>query len=324
MSFGTVRERMNMLRDGRSCIQCYPHPAHPSGMCEVRCGCIVAQPFVKWAGGKRQILPKLISLIPDVFGDYYEPFAGGAALFYALAPVKQSTPYPGTPPRATSHPRPWAVLNDTNDLLMNTYQVIQRQVELVIRELGKFKYDDKLYYDVRAKFPYGSPVARAAQMLYLSRVCWNGLWRVNLKGKFNVPIGKYTNPTICDADNLRAVSRVLSQATLLCEDFESVVARAKRGDFVYFDPPYVPVDDNSDFTTYTKGGFGLDDHKRLRNVALALKKRGVNVLLSNSDVPAVRELYARGGFKITAIQAKRSINSKAARRGTSVGELLIT
>jgi DNA adenine methylase len=159
-------------------------------------------------------------------------------------------------------------------------------------------------------------------MLYLSRIGFNGLWRVNKSGKHNVPFGKYTNPTICDASNLRAVSAALKQVTLLSGDFETAVAPAVRGDFVYCDPPYWPASHTANFTSYRKDPFGPAEQERLRDTALELKKRGVHVLLSNADVPEIRKLYARG-FKIESVQATRNVNSKGDRRG-KVGELLIT
>jgi DNA adenine methylase len=312
----TPAERLAALVDGRSCPACYPHSAH-DGACK-GCKCVIATPCVKWAGGKRQIIEELILLVPPQFGRYFEPFVGGAALFCALAPVK----YPLGVVRTAIAREPWAVLNDLTVPLMVAYRQIQANVEGVIRELSKFKYDEKMYYEVRARFPSGPPIVQAAQALYLNRIGFNGLWRVNKKGKFNVPFGAYDNPTICDAANLRAMSAVLKHAALLSGDFETAVAPAARGDFVYFDPPYWPVSGTAKFTNYHKDPFGPLEQERLRDVALDLKKRGVHVLLSNADVPEIRKLYARG-FKLKAIQAKRSINSKVGRRG-NVGELLIT
>jgi DNA adenine methylase len=268
----------------------------------------VAQPFVKWAGGKRQIIHELISLVPGTFGRYFEPFVGGGALFFELSALGRLS-------------RP-AILGDSNALLINAYSQLKISPDPVIRELGKLKYDEKVFYDVREGFPMGSPVMRAAQLIYLNRACFNGLWRVNRKGKFNVPFGRYTNPTICDADNLRLVGKALRTVGLMAADFEKVAAQAVAGDFVYFDPPYWPKGGYADFTSYAKEPFGPPEQERLRDVARTLKARGVHVLLSNADMPEVRKLYARG-FKLKSIQAKRAINSKTSARGNT-GELLIT
>ena len=255
------------------------------------------------------IIDKLIAHVPAKFGRYFEPFAGGAALFFALS--------------ARGYLSKAAILGESNALLVNAYTQVKIAVEPLIRELGKLKYDETVYYDVRETFPMGSPVMRAAQLIYLNRACFNGLWRVNKKGKFNVPFGKYANPTICDADNLRRVSKALRTTGLMAADFEKVAMQAAAGDFVYFDPPYWPADSEyGDFTEYNKEPFGPPEQERLRDVALMLKKRGVKVLLSNADVEPVRKLYARG-FNVHHIEAKRAINSKVTRRG-NVGELLIT
>ncbi len=267
-----------------------------------------AAPFVKWAGGKRQIMDKLIAHVPVSFGRYYEPFVGGAALYYELV--------------ARGWVRSTAILGDNNALLMNAYTQIKVNVEAVIRELKQLRYDETLYYEIRAAFPSGLPAVCAAHLIYLNKTCFNGLWRVNKSGKYNAPFGRYTNPTICDEVGLRRVSKALKQASMMTGDFERLVAQAVAGDFVYFDPPYWPRSATSDFTAYSKDPFGPLEQERLRDVALALKKRGVKVLLSNADVEPVRQLYARG-FKIERVEAKRHINSKASRRG-KVGELLVT
>jgi DNA adenine methylase len=267
----------------------------------------VAAPIVKWAGGKRSSLSELDKHVPDKFGRYFEPFVGGAALFFRLAASDRADK---------------ARLNDMNGELMITYTAVRDRVDQVIRGLRLFKYDEKIYYDVRAKFPSANTVVTAQQFIYLNRTGFNGLYRVNRKGKFNVPFGRYTNPTICDEPNLRAASTALRGVELTSVDFEVAVAPAKRGDFVYFDPPYWPVGGYSDFTSYTKTDFGPDDQRRLRDMALKLKARGVHVVLSNADVPDVRRLYTKG-FVVRRVEARRNINSKVSARG-KVGELIIT
>jgi DNA adenine methylase len=268
-----------------------------------------ARPFLKAVGGKTALLPEILPRLPAKIGTYFEPFLGGGAVFFALAAEKRFER---------------AVLGDLNRERMETYSAIWLDVDAVIRELKKHVYDEKRYYAVRAQSPVSLSVeGAAARHIYLNRTCFNGLFRVNKKGVFNVPFGKYTNPTICDEENLRAVSAVLrkTSATITALDFEKTVFAAKRGDAVYFDPPYAPASETANFTSYTAGGFGPADQERLRDVARKLIDRGVHVLLSNSDTPFVRELYK--GFKLEEVQAPRRVNSKGSKRG-NVGELLIS
>jgi DNA adenine methylase len=194
---------------------------------------------------------------------------------------------------------------------------------MVIEILKKEKYEEKAFYSARArKIDTAGDEEVAAWLIYLNRTCFNGLYRVNSKtGVFNVPFGRYTNPTICDAEGLRAASHALRKTKVLHADFERVVKSAEAGDLVYCDPPYVPASASSDFTRYTKDGFGPKDQERLRDCALRLKKLGVHVILSNADVPFVRKLYK--GFNIRAVKAVRAINSKGGSRG-AVGEVIIT
>lgn len=264
----------------------------------------VARPFLKWAGGKTALLPEILLRLPKTIGTYYEPFVGGGAVFFALAAEKRFER---------------AVLGDANAELIETYFSIKEDLETVIRRLKAHagKHSEEYFYKVRAN--PGQYIA--ARMIYLNKTCFNGLYRVNSKGGFNVPFGKYTNPTICDEENLRAVSAVLRGVGLLPGDFERSTMRARRGDTVYFDCPYVPVSATASFTAYTKGGFGPETQERLRDVAKRLVDRGVHVLLSNSDTPLVRYLYR--GFKIEEVQAPRRVNSKGGKRG-NVGELLIS
>jgi len=271
---------------------------------------IVARPYLKYVGGKTALLPEILPRLPsEITPTYYEPFLGGGAVFFALAVAGRFER---------------AVLGDINTELVGTYAALSSNVEGVIRALKKHVYDEDYYYAVRAQDPSKLTVeARAARLIYLNRTCFNGIYRVNLKGKFNVPFGRYTNPTICDAGNLRAVGAALRKqpVSLVALDFQNIVLPAKRGDVVYFDPPYAPAWKTADFTAYTKGGFGSEDQARLRDVARKLIDRGVHVLLSNSDTPAVRALYK--GFKIEEVRAPRRVNSKADKRG-DVGELLIS
>jgi DNA adenine methylase len=264
-----------------------------------------ARPFLTWAGGKGQLLAQLRPLLPaaGTYGRYFEPFAGGAALFFALNPKR-------------------ALLADVNAELIDCYKAARDDVDAVIEALGQYRYGADHYYRAREIDPRTLPLAeRAARTIYLNRTGYNGLYRVNRSGKFNVPMGRYTNPTLCDAANLKACSRALAKVVLRLEDFEAVAARAKPGDFVYFDPPYVPVSDTADFTSYVPGGFGSDQQRRLAGVFADLARRGVHAMLSNSDTPAVRELYE--DFRIHRVLASRHINSRGSRRG-KVGEVVVT
>jgi DNA adenine methylase len=266
-----------------------------------------AGPIVKWVGGKTKLLPELLRRAPTSFRRYHEPFAGGAALFFHLAP------------RA-------AVLSDTNAELVACYQAVQRNVEGVIEALAQHRdrHSEAYYYAVRegwngAERP--SAAERAATFIYLNKTCYNGLWRVNSRGLFNVPAGRYVNPGILDAERLRAASAVLASAEISAAPFERVLDEAHRGDWVYFDPPYHPLSATSDFTTYTAEGFGAADQEHLAEVFARLAERGCAVMLSNSDTPFTRRLYAR--WRIARVLCPRAVNSRADRRGL-VGELIVT
>lgn len=261
------------------------------------------RPFLKWVGGKRQLLPELVSRLPKRFGVYHEPFIGGGALFFHLQPDL-------------------ACIADVNLRLVRTYRAIRDRVDDVIDVLREYPHDKEFYLELRARdIDVCDDVEVAAWFIYLNRTGFNGLYRVNRRNGFNVPFGKYKRPTICDEPLLRACSEILSGAAILHQPFDCVLEQARAGDFVYFDPPYVPVSRTSSFTSYAKNGFSLADQARLRDVALELKRRGVKVMLSNSAAPIVHELYAEG-FEREVIQAKRSINCKGKGRG-KVGELLI-
>jgi DNA adenine methylase len=269
----------------------------------------IARPFVKFVGGKTKLLPEILQRLPAAFNTYYEPFLGGGAVFFALTEENRFKN---------------AVIGDANADLMRTYEALARDVDNVIRELKKHLYKEEYYYAVRKLRPgLLSLTDHAARFIYLNKTGFNGLYRVNKKGEFNVPFGRYTNPTICDEENLRTVAAVLGKdhGTAVTGDFERTVDGANKGDVVYFDPPYVPASETANFTAYTVGGFGLQDQIRLRDVAKRLAARGVHVLLSNSDTPLVRELYEK--FNLEEVQVPRSINSKSGKRG-KVGELLIS
>lgn len=268
---------------------------------------MIAHPFCKWLGGKSALLHEILPRLPEKIKTYHEPFIGGGAVFFMLAEQKRF-----------EH----ASLADINDELINAYACVARDPSKVIGLLKQHVYEEQYYYGIRAQTPQRMGVnERAARFIYLNRTCFNGLYRVNKKGQFNVPFGKYTNPTICDEENLRAVGKVIRATTLATAKFERVLSEAEPGDAAYFDPPYLPVSDTSNFTAYSKGGFTADDHVRLRDVARTLVDRGVHVLLSNSDTPFTRELYK--GFKVEEVQAPRRVNSKGGKRG-KVGELLIS
>jgi DNA adenine methylase len=265
-----------------------------------------AAPILKWAGGKGQLLGELLKRVREEFGTYHEPFVGGGALFFALFGQGR-----------IQH----AVLSDVNRDLIETYETVRDDVESVIGALGKHDNEKEHFYRIRAQDPRRlSRTARAARLIYLNKTCFNGLYRVNSRGQFNVPFGDNPRATICDAEGLRAAAAALRHAELCCESFENVLDRSKPGDFVYFDPPYQPLNKTAYFTAYSREGFGEADQRRLADVFRVLAERGVHVLLSNSDTPLARGLYR--DFARDVVQAARAINSKADRRG-KIGELLV-
>lgn len=264
---------------------------------------------MKWAGSKRQLLPQLLekALAHSDVGTYYEPMVGGGALFWEL--------------RARDFARRY-VLGDSCERLIRTYRAIRDGVEDLIEKLSYLKYNRETFDRLRAmEIDARDDVEVAAWFIALNRTCFNGLYRVNKKGQFNVPFGCYSNPTICDAENLRACSRALRGVDLRTGDFGGTVQAAgrhpfehKQGvDFVYFDPPYAPTTKTAHFTAYGKDGFGPDEQLRLRDVALSLRERGgARVLVSNSE--AARPLYAPR-FRVTSISEVRAINSRGSKRG---------
>lgn len=265
------------------------------------------QPFLKWAGGKRQLLPQLLARMPASFRRYHEPFLGGGALFFALA--------------ASGHPGArGACLSDVNPELVNAYTIVRDQVETLIHLLGAFRNEEDFYYEVRAQDPRRlEPVQRAARLIYLNKTCFNGLFRENRNGHFNVPFGRYRNPLICAPNELRAASRALRGAHIERRPFTDALGAAEAGDFVYCDPPYAPVSRTASFTTYSGGGFDEAEQRRLAERVRELGASGVHVLVSNSWVPLTQELY--DGLRVEQVLAGRAINSRGDRRG-KVPELL--
>lgn len=272
-------------------------------------------PFVKWAGGKAQLLSQLAPLFPGSFRRYIEPFVGGGSVFFHL--VRQG--------RLAG---PDGVLIDSLDELINCYSMIQNHVDDLIAELQQHephKHDKEYFYAVRAwdrtpGYAQRDRIKRAARFLYLNRTCYNGLYRVNRRGEFNVPFGRHHNPTICAADNLRAVSRALQGVALLAGDFTRCLEAAAAGDFVYLDPPYDPLSSTANFTSYTSDDFGAADQRRLADLFRELDRRGCYVMLSNSSTPFIREIYE--GYEQVEVQAIRAISSKGDARGP-IPELLV-
>ena len=265
-----------------------------------------ARPFVKWAGGKQQLLPHLLKQVPTSFNRYWEPFVGGGALFFSLGPEQ-------------------ATLVDANQELVNAYRVVQRNVEELIAELAKYNHDEETFYTLRKwdrmpGFRERNDIERAARFLYLNKTCFNGLYRVNSKGEFNVPFGRYKNPTIVNKENLRACNIALHGVRVLCGNFLDIESEISSDDFVYFDPPYVPLTATSSFTGYTSDGFTIDMQTSLRDLCVRLDKKGVKWLVSNSSSMITRELYK--GFRVTTVMAQRAINSKAGQRG-AIEEVVI-
>ncbi|MFO7664032.1 MAG: DNA adenine methylase [Chloroflexota bacterium] len=267
---------------------------------------LTPKPVLKWAGGKSRLLPHLLRLIPDNFAAYHEPFIGGGALFFRL--VGQG--------RAQQ-----VFLSDVNPSLIDVYLALRDCIDEVVEILRGHVYERDYFYRIRALDPNDLTLAaRAARIIYLNKTCYNGLFRENRSGQFNVPFGRYKNPTICDEPNLRAASRALQGVDIARRNFATVLDVARAGDFVYFDPPYHPLSSTANFTAYDRKGFGLDDQRQLRDVFAALGERGVRVLLSNSDTPFIRELYQ--GFAIEQVFAARAVNSKANGRG-KVAEVIV-
>lgn len=270
------------------------------------------KPFVKWAGGKRQIIDKLKEHVPEEFGTYFEPFVGGGALLFELEPEK-------------------AVINDCNRELMNVYECIQDETKLekMLRELDKYEanHSEEFYFEIRnkdrdkAKFWKIVDYKRAARTIYLNKACFNGLYRVNSRNEFNVPFNKKDKINTYDGPNMRTIHAYFNyrDVTLLSCDFEEAVKDAKKGDFIYFDPPY--DSDTSTFNSYTEDGFDRNEQVRLARVFKELSDKGCYVMLSNHNTSLIKELYK--DFNIHLIEAKRNINANGKKRG-KVEEVIIT
>lgn len=266
-----------------------------------------ARPFVKWVGGKTQLLPELLKRVPTTFENYYEPFLGGGALFFALQPDV-------------------AILSDINEELVNAYDVVMGQVDALICGLRLHKYEEKHYYAVRdldrdrPAFYQLSKVIRASRFIYLNKTGYNGLYRVNRSGHYNVSFGRYTNPLICDEDNLRACSAVLARPhTFVCHHGFTNIHPGK-GDFVYLDPPYAPLTATANFTGYDSDGFGERCQRNLAGWLKIMDRGGVQWMLSNSACPLILDLYK--DFHIEFVDAKRSVNSDPTKRG-NVKEVIV-
>jgi len=272
----------------------------------------VPKPFVKWAGGKRQLIPVLNKEFPQKFGTYFEPFLGGGAVLFHLL---------------SQNPNQKCSVSDLNSDLVLTYITIRDRVEELISSLKKHskKYsDDKnsYYYKIREQEPK-EQIEKSSRLIFLNRTCFNGLYRVNSKGKFNVPLGRYSNPNIVNEENLMAVNRILQsqKITITCRDFSSILGDAKKDDFIYFDPPYQPVSQTANFTSYTNRDFNFEDLKRLADLCNDLDSKGCKVVLSNSNTSEVKDMFDRN-WKIKKIQVNRAINSDSKKR-TGHSELVI-
>ena len=270
------------------------------------------KPFVKWAGGKRQLMSELEKNFPTKFGTYLEPFLGGGAVMFDLL---------------TKEPNLKCSVSDLNSDLVLSYVTIRDRLEKLIESLenhSKNYHKDSTgyYYEVRNQEPKNQ-IEKVSRLLFLNKTCFNGLYRVNSKGKFNVPLGRYTNPNIVNKENLQAVSKTLQSGKIKisCRDFSSIIKDAKKGDFVYFDPPYQPVSDTANFTSYTHRDFTEDDLERLADLANQLNSKGCNVMLSNSNSKTVKKLFS-SGWKIKEIKANRAINSNSQKR-TGHKEIII-
>lgn len=267
-------------------------------------------PFLKWVGGKRQLVPEIKKILPKGMARlvYYEPFIGGGALLFELQPGR-------------------AVINDYNEELVNVYRVIKDHPEELIEDLRKHENTAEYFYEIRsidrtALFDNLTEIERASRIIYLNKTCFNGLYRVNNAGEFNVPFGKYKNPNIVNKPVIKAVSRYLNTADIqiLNGDYEEALADIPLNSFVYFDPPYYPISESSNFTGYVQGGWAKNDQIRLRNVCDSLNERGIKFLLSNSSADFIKDIYSN--YDIHIVKATRSVNSDSTKRG-QIDEFLI-
>lgn len=267
-----------------------------------------AKPFLKWAGGKSQLLTEIQKRLPGQYEQYFEPFVGGGAVFFFLQPHK-------------------SILVDINSELINTYITIRDNLDELIIDLKRYIYDKDYYYSIRSidrnsEYENWSNVQKASRFIYLNKTCYNALYRVNSKQQFNTPFGRYKNPTILDEENLRACSKILqNNVELISGEFSMIESRITPKDFIYFDPPYVPLTQTANFTSYSQKGFNETMQKKLCCLCHRLNNKGVKFMLSNSSAPLVLELYK--SFNLQFVQASRSINSKGNKRG-KVAEVLVT
>ncbi|MDQ7008696.1 MAG: DNA adenine methylase [Candidatus Gracilibacteria bacterium] len=266
---------------------------------------IKAKPFIKWVGGKRQLISQFQELFPKDFSNYHEPFLGGGAVFFNLQKKK-------------------SYLSDVNEELINLYKTIKKEPEELIKFLESLEYSKEKFLELRfwdrlegglLKF---SKIQRAGRFMYLNRTCFNGLYRVNSRGEFNVPFGKYTNPDFIQKENIINTSKLLNKtkAQIRLQSFEKVLEKVNPGDFVYFDPPYDVLTDSANFTSYDKSGFGRDMQEKLAEICRKLEDKGVKFMLSNHNTPFIREIYS--GFNFDIVKARRNINSKASGRGDEI------
>ncbi len=263
-------------------------------------------PIVKWVGGKRQLMFELLKNMPQIYNRYFEPFIGGGALFFELQPEQ-------------------AYISDMNEELINLYQVVRDNVDELITDLKKHDISKEYFMEIRnidrtEDYENWSSIQKASRFIYLNRTCFNGMYRVNSKGEFNVPFGHYKNPRIVDENNLTNCSNLLQRTEIRHADFSEILTKVQEGDFVYFDPPYVPLSETSSFTSYTKDGFDIDMQFKLRDFCDELDSIGVKFLLSNSDTKLVNELYEN--YNIKKVFASRQINANADGRG-KITEVLV-
>ena len=267
-------------------------------------------PFLKWVGGKRQLMPSIVELLPKNIKElnYIEPFIGGGAVLFHLQPKN-------------------AVINDFNKELINVYEVIKNNLPELIADLKKHDNNADYFYQIRSldrteEFKKLTPVERASRVIYLNKTCFNGLYRVNNAGEFNAPFGRYKNPNIVNEPTLKAVNKYLNSNNVILKsgDYTEILTDANENSFVYLDPPYHPISENSNFTGYVQGGWNIFDQIRLREFCDQLNERGIKFLLSNSSAPLIKDQY--DNYKITTVKANRAINSNGADRG-EVDEFLI-
>jgi len=268
----------------------------------------IASPFLKWAGGKRKLAPLISEMMPPDFftqkGSFFEPFIGGGAVTFFLGNENSAKYISGDR----------LAISDTNEDLITTYIVIRDDVDALIEQLDKIskKINEQYFYELRLSKPT-NPVDRAARVIFLNKTCFNGLWRVNSSGQFNVPWGRYKNPRILDIDNLKACSKRLANSRISTASFDLAVSNASQSDFVYFDPPYLPISSSSSFSKYAKADFGISQHEQLHETIKKLTEKKVKVILSNSDTPLTRKIFG-SDLNLYQIGVQRHIGAKSSSR----------